>query len=143
MAVLSQMSTCFDSTSACYYVIWGLALQLLGPMDRWDSEWVQEANICVNIIIGNLWRRFHFVFSNWPWRLHIIVDVEIDMATRRAVAQEFLDTALCCLGELCSMGSAASWLEAEAAAYALFGTGEEVAHHVEFEWLPQCQDVRR
>ena len=87
MAVLSQMSTCFDSTSASYYVIWGLALSLLGPMDRWESEWVQEANICVNIIIGNLWRRFYFVFSNWPWRLHMIVDVERDMATRRAVAQ--------------------------------------------------------
>ena len=93
------MSTCFDSTSACYYVIWGLALKLLGLMNRRESEWVQEANICVNIVIGNLWRCFHVVFSNWPWRLHIIVHVDIDVATRRAVAQEFLDTVLCCLGE--------------------------------------------
>ena len=71
-------------------------------MDRWDSEWVQEEHICVNIVIGNLWRRSYFAFNNWPWRLHIIVDVEIDMATRRAVAQEFLDTALCCLDEFFS-----------------------------------------
>ena len=45
---------------------------------------------------------FYFVFSNWPWRLHIIVDVERDMAIRRAVAQDFLDTPMCCLDEFFS-----------------------------------------
>ena len=37
--------------------------------------------------------------------------------------------------DLCNMGSAASWLEAEAIAYA-YATGEEVAYHIEFERLP-------
>eukprot|EP00973_Karenia_brevis_P021704 2984483-Karenia_brevis.AAC.1 len=102
MAILSQLSTCFDSTSSSYYVVWDLALKILGPMDGWESAWVQEANTCVNIIIGNLWRRFYFVFSSWPWRLHIIVDDQRDMASRRAVAQDFLNTPMCCLDEFFS-----------------------------------------
>ena len=96
---MSQLSMCFDVTSENHYIVWRLALKVLGPMHTWSAQCLKEAAVCVNIIIGNLWRRFYARFKDWPWRLSVLTDDTADRAMKLSVVEEFMNCPLCCLDE--------------------------------------------
>jgi len=91
-----QLSTLLIPDAPGHEMHWRVLYILEG--NRWSAPLLRKARTSVLIVSGNLWRRILLFFLKWPWRLGDLLDPSISFEDRLALAEEFCDTELCCMG---------------------------------------------
>ena len=98
--VLTELNNCMEwAEDAASF--WAPMIAIFGPFAVWPPSLLMSTQVCVNIAVGNLYRRLIMPFiMGWPWKLSRVCDPDVPMEERRRLAREFWSANECCIDPL-------------------------------------------
>ena len=80
-----------------YHEDWGPAVLAFGPVLSWPQARLRITRRCFCVVIGQLWRKLLFPWTQYPWKLAVLVDEAATGAEKQACAQALFKDPACCL----------------------------------------------
>ena len=92
-----------DESHPDHRAMWALPLCFLGEMRTWRLPLLKRLVTCLQITMGQLWRRFVVRLQTFPWLLSPLVQDEVGRAQKLDLARAFMAKNDCCLDEMFSL----------------------------------------
>ncbi|CAE7518745.1 unnamed protein product [Symbiodinium sp. CCMP2592] len=76
---------------------WGPAVLAFGPVLSWPQTRLRTTRRSFCVVIGQLWRKLLYPWSQFPWKLAVLVDPAETAANKESCAKKLFDVPHCCL----------------------------------------------
>ena len=76
---------------------WGPAVLAFGPVMQWSQTRLKITRRSFCVVIGQLWRKLLHPWTQYPWKLALLIDPEESADSKRNCANQLFSDPLCCL----------------------------------------------
>ena len=76
---------------------WGPCVLAFGPVLSWSQARLRTTRRSLCVVIGQLWRKLLYPWTQFPWRLSALIDPEQSQASKEDFARKFFQWPDCCL----------------------------------------------